>query len=156
MLACACGGSAGSQPLEPSQLQSDLEPISFQEIPGGAVTTSGILERRRLTIEDAGTWSAVWADLHATSLPQPEAPAVDFDEAWIVVAAMGQRPTGGYGIRISEISREGEKVLVKVVETAPGTSCFTSQAFTAPATAVAVQGPMGDVEFIESTEWHDC
>ena len=156
-LACACGGSAGSQPLEPSQLQSDLEPISFQEIDGGTVTTSGILERRRLVIEDAATWSAVWADLHATSLPQPEIPLVDFGEAWIVVAAMGQRPTGGYEIAISDVSRDGGKIVIKVLETTPGSTCFTSQALTAPATAIAVHGARGgEVEFIELTESRDC
>lgn len=151
-----CANSGAEQPLDPSQLRSEAEDVSFEEIEGATSSLSGISERRRLVIEDVESWAAFWAQLHANISPRPPAPIVDFDNRAVVAAAMGRRPTGGHAIRIEEITRVGDDLHVVVLETSPGPTCLTTQAFSAPATAVSVPRPAGHVDFAEEEETLDC
>jgi len=86
----------------------------------------------------------------------PDPPSIDFESDEIIAATMGQRSTGGYAIRIEEISRRGDDLEVVIVETSPGRGCLTTQALTSPATAVSVARPPGVVEFVEETETRGC
>lgn len=156
LTAGGCESQEGTNPAEPPQVQAETQAVSFDEVEGATSYLSGIVDRRRLVIEDSGAWSDFWAELQANLAPRPKLPAVDFDARAVVAATMGQRSTGGYAIRIEDITREGGRTRVVVVETSPGAACLTSQAFTAPATAVTVSLPIGEVEFIERTEKNDC
>jgi len=152
----ACGSTIGTDPLEASNVQTDEQQVSFEEVEGTTSFLSGISDRRRLVIEDQDAWLQFWAELQAMVTPVPEPPAVDFSTHVVIAATMGQRATGGYSIRIDDISRAGERTRVIVVETAPGPTCLTTQAFTAPATAVTVSRPAGTVEFVERNETDSC
>lgn len=119
---------------------------------------SGIDDARRLVIRDAGTWQAVWAEVVGQRTPVPEPPSVDFARDMVILAAMGRRGTGGYAIAIDEVSAEGGAGELRVVvrETAPGPGCMTTQALSAPVTAVRVPQTDDAVTFIERTETFAC
>lgn len=144
------------QPTEPQELRAENEPVSFDPVEEAASFMSGIQDRRRLVIDEPEEWADFWAELNAHIAPTPDAPAVDFDSYVVIAATMGLQPTGGYAIEIKEVSRTGDDLRVVVVETSPGVGCITTQAFTAPATAVTVERPAGDVEFVEEAETRDC
>ena len=152
----ACSSTSGTDPPEPSNAQADEQQVSFEEVEGATSFLSGIADRRRLLIEDREAWFRFWAELQAKVTPVPEPPAVDFSTHVVIGATMGERATGGYSIRIDDISRAGERTRVVVVETAPGPTCATTQALTAPATAVTVSRPAGTVEFVERNETDNC
>lgn len=156
-LAAACGASDASEPLplEPQPLRSEAQ-VAYEEIEGATAVVSGIPDRRRLVIGDAETWAAFWTELHANLSPVPDLPTVDFSTRIVVAATMGRRPTGGYAIRIEAVSRRGDDFEVVVVESSPAAGCLTTQAITAPATAVSVTLTAGGVEFVERTETADC
>lgn len=151
-----CANSSTEQPLGPSQLRSEIQEVPLEEIDGAASAMSGFSERQRLVIEDVESWKAFWEQLHSNISPSPPAPPVDFDNRVVIAAAMGRRPTGGYAIRIEEISRVGDDLRVIVVETSPGPTCMTTQALSAPATAVSVPRPAEQVVFVEEAETLDC
>lgn len=152
----ACGSPSGADLLEPSNVQAEEQEVSYDEVEEATSSLSGITDRRRLVIEDSETWSQFWAELQSMVVPKPDPPTVDFSTHVVVAATMGQRLTGGYSIRIDDISRAEERTRVVVVETAPGPTCLTTQAFTAPATAVTVSRPTGTIEFVERTETDSC
>jgi hypothetical protein len=83
-------------------------------------------------------------------------PAVDFERDMVILVAMGQRPTGGYQIEVSQVVRADTLLTATVTETAPGRSCMTTQAFTAPAVAVRVPRFAGQVRFREIRRTRDC
>lgn len=141
---------------EPDQLRAEYEPVSFEPVEEVNSLVSGIEDRRRLVIDEGEEWTEFWAELNAILTPTPDAPAIDFDSRVVITATMGLQPTGGYAIRVEEVSRMGDELRVVVVETSPGVGCITTQAFTAPATAITVARPVGDVEFVEQTETEDC
>ncbi len=144
------------QPTEPQELRAENEPVSFDPVEEAISLLSGIQDRHRLVIEEPEEWADFWAQLNANISPAPDPPFIDFDSHVVLAATMGLQPTGGYVIRIEEVSRTGEDLRVAVVETSPGAGCITTQAFTAPATAVTVARPIGEVEFVEEAEAQDC
>lgn len=151
-----CANPSAEQLLDPAQLRSEAQEVSFEEIEGAASSMSGISERQRLVIDDVESWATFWTRLHANISPEPPAPIVDFGNRVVVAATMGQRATGGYAIRIEEITRVGDDLRVVVLETSPGPKCLTTQAFSAPATAVTVPRPAEHVDFVEEAETRDC
>lgn len=117
---------------------------------------SGIDEAQRQVVRTPGTWADVWEQLHEGRSPVPERPAVDFERSVVVVAAMGSRRSGGYGIEVTSVHRDGETLYVVVEETSPGEDCAVTAAITAPATAVRVPRAAGDVHFVEKETVHEC
>lgn len=117
---------------------------------------SGIDDRRRQVIREPGTWADVWQQLHEGRSPVPERPAVDFHDSMVILAAMGSRPTGGYGIAVESVLRDGATVYVVVVEASPGDSCVVTHAFTRPASAVRLPRVRGEVHFVEKETVHEC
>jgi hypothetical protein len=63
---------------------------------------------------------------------------IEFEREHIVLAAIGQKPTGGYSVTLdsSEIRRGTLELRVRVTEPAPGT--MVTQALTTPCAVIAV------------------
>ena len=157
-IVCFGGGGCASadQPLEPQELRSGSQEVSFDTVEGANTLDGGITDRRRLVIDDRKGWVDFWSELYANIVPRPDPPSIDFDKYVVVAATMGQRRTGGSAIRIEGIWQVGDQSRVLVIETSPGALCVTIQALTAPATVVVVPRPLGEVEFVEETETGDC
>jgi hypothetical protein len=99
----------------------------------GQYSTSGITTPARLVIRDDSSYASFW-----TSLGAGARPAVDFSRDIVIVAAAGQRATGGDAIAVERVSRTGDGLAVEVVETNPGPGCMTSQALTQPVDVIVV------------------
>lgn len=56
----------------------------------------------------------------------------DFKSNSIVFIPLGERPTGGYAIRISNFSISNKTLTVKAAEQIPGGGCFLTSSFTSP------------------------
>lgn len=122
-------------------------------VPDSAATVaheyySGMELPARLAVTDAATWRAVWQQIYAKQQPQPDAPAVDFDETGVLVAALGERPSGGFDIRIDSVVRFERRTVVYLTERSPGPDCGVTLALTQPVHAVLAPLP------VEVDEWH--
>ncbi len=56
----------------------------------------------------------------------------------LIGALQGAQSTGGYGIRIDRIERDGDRLLVHATLAVPGSGSLVTQALTSPAHAVSV------------------
>ena len=117
---------------------------------------SGIDDRRRLVIRDARAWSAFWSQAYRRHIPVPLVPEIDFSRNIMIVAGMGMRSTGGYGITFDSIHEADDILYALVSERSPGQSCILTQALTQPVIAVRVSRPGAEVRFIERSETFDC
>ena len=117
---------------------------------------SGIEDRRREVIRTTEDWHAFWTELTIMQQPPPESPAIDFDRQMVIVATMGRQSTGGYLITMPAVHEQGAQLFVEVVEVSPGAGCMTTQAFTAPATAIKIDDRDDPVTFIERSEQQSC
>lgn len=118
----------------------------------GQWTRTGIGEARRLVIKDANAWAQFWSELGVGAQP-----AVDFNRDVVVVAAAGQRPTGGHEIAIDRVTQADGGLTVEVVERAPGPNCMTTASLTQPVDVVIVPAAdAGNWSFVERKEIRGC
>ena len=91
--------------------------------------------------------------------PAPAVPAVDFATEFVVVAALGEHPTGGYMIEVAGALADAGGVLVGIRATAPGKGCPVTLAFTQPLDIVKIKRPSAGavpVRFEEKLVSTDC
>lgn len=53
-------------------------------------------------ISDSGEWRALYAQINRQRMNPPPPPPVDFPRAGVLLIAMGQRPTAGYGLALAD------------------------------------------------------
>lgn len=131
-------------------------PVAFQEIPGARTQISTHVDPSRVVIRDAPAWETFWQGIVANIAPRPAAPAIDFGRHLVFAAAMGQRPSGGYTIRIDSVFVSQGTVYAVVRATSPGPACGVAAVLTAPVAAVLIDRVDGPVRFVERRETAGC
>jgi hypothetical protein len=155
---------SGPRPVAPAQpAETPAEPNGQGYVPYGKAgdlevrrigqwSHTGIGEARRMVIRDANGFAELWSELGAGDRPD-----VDFTRNVVVVAAAGQRPTGGYEIAIDRVAQADSQLTIQVVETEPGPNCVTTGAATQPVDVVVIPevAPRG-WSFLERKEIRSC
>ncbi|HET9599282.1 MAG TPA: protease complex subunit PrcB family protein [Anaeromyxobacteraceae bacterium] len=155
VLMAACGGAtpgggASAAPLAGTPVTAT--PV----VPAGPRTTrSAFAGPERDVIRSADEWQAFWSRMTAGLDPAPAAPAVDFSRDMVLAAALGTRPTGGYGVAI-EVALDSATLRARVTETRPGMGCMTTQALTSPVAIVRVPRSDAQVAWSDRVETRDC
>jgi hypothetical protein len=110
----------------------------------------GIRSRERVVVRDADAWEAFWRRHAATVRPDPPAPAVDFASRTLLAVTQGERPTGGYEVRVTEVrsaADPGGELVVLVEENAPAPGTAVITALTSPFHFVTIPRWDGPVRF---------
>jgi hypothetical protein len=108
--------------------------------------------RERQVIRDVEALDRAWAALGAL-----EQPKVDFASDLVILAAAGQRPSGGHEIAVRRAALENGRLLVEVVETRPAPGCPATLPLTQPVVVVAVRAARAEGwEFVEREEERPC
>jgi len=128
----------------------------FAESRGGYAGYSGIASERRLLVRDAEAWASLWAEIHRNLSPTPPLPAVDFEREMVVAAALGTRPSGGYGITIDSARHRGDVLEIHVRQWRPGGDCAVTAALTAPVDLVRLPAVSAKAAFREESQVLDC
>jgi len=101
-------------------------------------------DRGFFVIQNQEAWNVLWAGR--------QAPAVNFAQNSVLVALMGQQPTAGYGITITDVRATGTNIVAYVDETRPRTGEPVAQVITYPYHMVVVPKLTQPVAFrIEGT-----
>lgn len=146
----ACTGETLTEVPPSAQL------VTFEQMENLHSHYSAFTQRERLVITNTEDWADAWVRFHGAVEPLPAVPAVDFSQRMVVLAAMGQRNTGGFVITVEGVYRDDDRLLVEVLETSPGPSCFTTAALTSPATAVITDRWDGDLAWVEKAREVAC
>jgi hypothetical protein len=108
-------------------------------------TTSQGGEPGLQVVRDRAAWERTWRQLHGGDAGGP-APAVDFTRDMVVVAAAGEKSSGGHAVRVEGTSAAADGALVvHVTETAPGEGCMSTMQITSPVDVVRVPRTAGPV-----------
>ncbi|HJU56449.1 MAG TPA: DUF885 family protein, partial [Pyrinomonadaceae bacterium] len=84
-------------------------------------------------------WERAWEVIgRGSSGPRPE---VNFNTRAVVVAHQGRQRTGGYGISVAAIRRDGMTLMVRVNEQSPKKGDVVTEALTSPFVAVSIPRP---------------
>jgi ketosteroid isomerase-like protein len=95
---------------------------------------------------DDAEWRELWKEHTSTILPRPDAPAIDWQHDMVVCVALGARPTGGYGVRITNVVRENGRVVVEAEETKPAHDAIVPQVVSHPYCIATTPRADGEVE----------
>jgi hypothetical protein len=111
--------------------------------------SSGIAAPERLVIRNEAEWQSAWNRLVANVSPQPSLPSIDFSHDMVLLAALGARPTTGYGIHIAHVGRTSGVTYVEVRTERPGKRCRPAQRTVTPADVAVVSQFNEPVTFVE-------
>lgn len=106
-------------------------------------TQSFVDTPKQVTARTPEEWAAIW-NRHAPGRPMP---AVDFSRDMVVGVFLGSRNSAGYSVEIVGVEKEGNGVVVRYRETAPGRTAITAQIITSPVHLVAIPKQDGTVRF---------
>jgi hypothetical protein len=109
---------------------------------------SGFEEAGTQVVTDAAMWQRLWQQCHQGQEPQPELPAVDFEREMVLVARLGQKPSGGYDITITHIAQTDKEVVVTVQERQPPKDAMLTMALTQPYHLLIVERTKLPVRFV--------
>jgi hypothetical protein len=116
-----------------------------------------VLEPLRIVIRENDTWRGTWKRIHLDYSEVPPLPEIDFSREMIIFVALGERPTGGYGIIIDSVYERNDRLEVVVRSVLPGKTCGLTQAVTAPIDIVRLPNKIGhSVSFRETEVVHEC
>jgi len=117
---------------------------------------SGFTQPVRQVIASEAEWRAAWSTLYQRATPQSAAPPVDFGRETVLLAALGERSSGGYSILVDSVYAAPGETQVVVRKTSPGAGCSVIGAMTQPVDVVRVPRVSGTVTWIEKDEVRDC
>lgn len=109
---------------------------------------SGFHEPAEFIVLDEASWHSLWSQ-RLEGRPPP----VDFTRDMVLGVALGERPTGGYAVRIERVEREADGTLnVEVREILPPEGALLTQALTQPYHFVRLRRVDGQVTFRLASE----
>ena len=119
---------------------------SVQVLQSGAQSLYDATTVETRVSSSATEFNAVWQLAAGTQIPAPAAPSVDFTKQKVVTVFMGQKPTGGYGLRLvsSNLRRDGLRLLLEA--SAPAAGLVQSQVITSPYLMLTVDASVKEVE----------
>jgi hypothetical protein len=105
---------------------------------------SDIEEPLKRVFRNEGEWKKWWAEQFANSETK-DAPKVDFSKETVIVATMGTKPTSGYKIDCTAITRKGEELTAVFTMQKPRLDDMLLQVLTSPYVVIAVPLHAGEV-----------
>lgn len=142
LVVVGCGGVAPRPgPGEAAQARV----LSFRVLDSGA--QSGITSPQERVVGGAEEWERLWQAHQARGFPRRLLPAADFVRELCIAIVVGERPTGGFAVRVEQVveSAAGIEVVYRVTAPAPG--AIVSQVLTSPFVMISVARRPGAVRF---------
>lgn len=134
-------------PVAIVRLERDRGPLTYY---------GGITQPTEIVVRDSARWHEYWSRIFRGVFPPPPPPTVDFGHDIVVVAALGSRPTGGWGIVIDSAYATTAGLRVVLLQLAPGTGCVLSAVVTAPVDAAVIHARPDSVEFVQHVRTESC
>lgn len=114
--------------------------VAVRELGRGSNSQYNASTPSAVVARSASAFASAWRTVSGNQSPAPAAPAVDFTRAAAITIYAGQKPSGGYGIRVLGSSLQAGTLTLQVEFTAPAPGLITTQSLTSPYLALEVQG----------------
>lgn len=104
-------------------------------------TNSGIGKFKTVLIINESVFSVFWKQLVSNVIPPKPTPKVDFSQSIVLGIFLGNKPTGGYKVKITSVKFEGGKLIVSAHVTQPSPKRSHTNNITRPFSMVIVGRP---------------
>lgn len=112
-------------------------------------SNSLVTEARQVLIRDDAAFELLWRQ-HQGSLEL--LPDVDFERDMVVAVFLGEQPTGGYEVSITEVAESDSGIRVYYSVTEPHPDFMVIQMLTAPVHMIVVPAREGEIQFIQQED----
>lgn len=109
---------------------SNAEVLQLQSSQHCGLTASGVV-----LVRSQAQWRQLGSTLR-TSLSTEQVP--DFDNHWLVIAALGQKPSGGFSVELMDARQSDDQLELRLRQSAPGPDDMVTQALTTPCSIIRV------------------
>lgn len=103
-------------------------------------------------VTDQAQLTNLWNQAYGAQLTLPPVPTVDFGRETVVALFAGQKPSGGYGLDVRQVSVDNGELYLDVAQTAPAAGSVTTQALTSPWLMVRVLRGGFDVAWLRDPQ----
>lgn len=147
----ATGTPAAIQKLQKLAAGSTPDTVlSFETL---SSRSSRISSSQTQAVSDEEAWQTLWQQ-HTGS--DADRPMINFEIETVLAVFAGQKRSGGYTIKITQVKKVGNELVVAYQETSPPAGNLVSQNLTSPAHLVKVRssklnGDFGSVRFEKNT-----
>jgi hypothetical protein len=137
--------------------EGDVIPVTRLRVEPYTFTyNSGLTDSARIVVQDANTWAATWTAIWSRHSPQPALPTIDFSQEMLVVAALGTRSSGGYGIFVDSAYQRADHIEVVIRKVSPGSRCIVTAALSAPVDVARLPRSSQPVRYRERSVVRNC
>jgi hypothetical protein len=107
-------------------------PVPYDVVEEGGQTgfKDNQTQLRVVTSEDE--WEEFWRQHQENRLPPAARPDVDFSDAFVAAVFLGQRPSGGYALNVTQVVVEDGVYRIHYESSSPGQGCGTAAVITHP------------------------
>jgi len=131
--------------VEASALGADAsEVIPFEVIVEG-MNAVEVSSRKNYAVYDEQEFARLW---RMAMGDESEMPKVDFERDYVIGVFAGEKMSGGYGIKVANVTDNTAVRTVAMTLSKPGTGCVATQALTSPFQIISV--PFSDREHARS------
>lgn len=132
LVAAGCGNPFASDSARGSMGKTDEEPLQFQQESQDSLPDE--VKQRQVEVMQAAGDKFSHSEI------------ISGDRTYLILS-LGQRPTGGYSIRINEVVRKGNTIRIHAEEVPPAQDAFTTEAITYPSIVISLVSPKREVKF---------
>lgn len=93
-------------------------------------------------------WEALWPRIAGRRFEPPPAPRVDFAQRTLILLALGERPSAGYGLEVRSLERRDVAIALRVAETRPLPDSMQAQVVTSPYLVLSLPRHEGPLELV--------
>lgn len=115
------------------------DPVDFETVEKGFFTGYDSDGFQGLIIDNRTQWAVFWEEHEKNRHPKHDAPFIDFNARFVVALLMGDRPTGGYEVNVTQVEGDADEYTVTYYETEPCEGCSVTMAQTSPYHIISVE-----------------
>lgn len=105
-------------------------PVNYKVIEEGQ--QSPLTSLSGVVITNREVWEVGYSYIHATKIPSPKAPTINFKDSVAILITLGERRTAGFGIEVESIVLKEGKLIVSTKEKCPKPGSGLLQVITQP------------------------
>ena len=159
LLAAACVAPTGPGEPQRPEPPADRDAIAITRLraePYSLEYYSGMKDSTRLTVRTQAELEQAWAAIYRGHGYVPPLPQANFAREVMLVAALGERWSGGHSIFVDSAYQRTGYLEVVIRKEFPGKRCGASGAFTQPVDVARIPVTDQPLRFRERTRAHDC
>jgi len=117
--------------------------VEHQVLERGGQAGAALSESLFAVVNTQEEFDGLYRKIHSGEIQPPNPPEVNFSNSFILLVALGEKPTAGYSVEIGRVVREGQRLVVEVRAVEPSPDRMLATVITRPYALVRIERQSG-------------